>query len=132
MTNSVSAPLTWIPHPHSFSPCAQSCRKCVGERQGSGAQQSLQWLTPLAAAVAAHAPNAALCMWLQGSHPLSSLPSLPCCNHKAGGYFEDGTLMLFPFLSSPCLVSICEQRSCCLQVRGVLPPSFLLLASSII
>ena len=127
MTNSVPAPLKWSSHPHCFFPCPQELQGMSGGKvrlQGSGAQQSLQWLIPLAAAAVAHAPNAAFCMWLQSSHPLSSLLSLYCCNHKAWGHFQDGTLMLFPFLSSPCLVSICKQRSCCLQVRGVLPHLF--------
>lgn len=51
-------------------------------------------------AAPAHAPNAAFCMWLQSSHLLRPQLSSCCCKHKAWGHFQDGTLMLFPFLSS--------------------------------
>ena len=54
--------------------------------------------------------------------PTKLTASLCSCSHKTWGHFRDGTLMLFPFLSSLCLVPICKQRSCYRQVRGVFPP----------
>lgn len=92
----------------------------LSKLQGPGAQQSLQWLPPLAAA--AHAPSAAFRMWLQSSHLLSSLP-FQLLQPQSLGTLSRCDLNALSFSFSPCLVSICKQRSCCLQVRGALPPS---------
>lgn len=131
MTNSVSAPLTWISHPHSFSPSPQSCRKGVGKvrRQGCGAQQSLQWLIPLAVL------RMSKCCLLHVAAELSptKLPaSLILLQPQSLGILSRGNLNALSFSFFP-LSGIHLQTALLLSPgKRCLAPSFLLLASAII